>query len=89
VQLELHGQLHVLDDRGSERQRVVRRELDLPHHLHRVLLGELHERDLRSQVRRRRGRQVDPERRQLPVGRRRPKTDRLESADVPAVGRGA
>jgi hypothetical protein len=51
VQLELLGQFHLHDDRRRQRERLVQRQLHLPHHLHGLVLGQLHERHLRSSLR--------------------------------------
>jgi hypothetical protein len=67
VQRELHGQLDLLADGRRERERVLQRELDLPRHLHRQLLGELLERHVRPPLRGRRRVARHPERRQLPL----------------------
>jgi aromatic ring-cleaving dioxygenase len=67
VQRGLHGQLGLHDQGGAQRQRVMQRKLHLSHHLHRVLLGELHQRHVRPHVRRGYRGTRDSERRRLPV----------------------
>jgi hypothetical protein len=46
LQRRLHRQFDVRGDRRGERQCLVQRRLDLSHHLYRLVLRELHERDL-------------------------------------------
>jgi hypothetical protein len=65
VQFELYWQLYLHDDRRPQRQRLVQRQLHLPYHLHRLLFGELHERDLRYPVRGRHLRSLHSERWEL------------------------
>jgi len=55
------------DQGGAQRQRVMQRKLHVSHHLHRILLGELHQRHVRPHVRRRCRGTRDSERRRLPV----------------------
>jgi hypothetical protein len=51
MQPELHRQFHVRGNPWAQWQRLVRRQLHLPHHLHGVLLGKLHQRHLHPSLR--------------------------------------
>ena len=67
LQRRLHRQLDLHDNRRPERERLMQRQLHLPHHVHGLVLGQLQQRHLRSQMPRRRRGEVDTERRKLPL----------------------